>query len=448
MASDYIQASTGASDAGKVVVTDSNGKEDNSFLYDSIRQRYQFTAGAAISAAGIPLHLSPHCQTDGGIQVDNQSITNYSATTNQSKSFTIASNSNRELLVTVIAASAPSGVTYNAVSMTLVDSQAISGGNVLYVYKLLAPATGTNNITVTGTSINFIGGISLYNVDQTTPVEASAKATASGSIASVSLTTLTACAMVVTFGGQRASSGGISGTPTVTASSKYTKDATNTNATSNGVGQIGASIGYTTKINEAQAITNSISFQSGTGTVDSSIISVSIKPATAASAGVVPASSAAITHNKPLIDFVGFSDASASIGGTVYATFGGGMSGLTGLTAGEPIYLQDSAGTYGHTRGTYGKIIGRAISATEAIIRTEKTFGAPIVKVTAYQYTAECDGMLTVGGVSATATIVTDGNTLNITGTATNGSTITFPVSRGKTYTITGTTNLYFTPFA
>lgn len=448
LASDVIAASTGASDAGKLGKTDSNGKFDNSFLYDSVRQRYQFTAGAAISAAGIPLHLSPYCQANGAILLDNQSLTRYAATTNQSKSFTVSSNSNRLLLVHVVAASAPSGVTYNAVSMTLVDSQATNGGYVEYVYKLIAPATGTNNITVTGTSIEFIGGICLYNVDQTTPVEASAKAGASGGSASVNLTTLTSGAMVATFGSQSASGGGLSGTPAITASSKYSKDATNTNVTSNGIGQIGASMGITTIINEAQTIGNTISFSSGSGTVDSAIISVSVKPASSMSSGVIPASSAAIVHNAPLIDFVGWSESSASIGGSVYAIFGGGVSGLTGLTAGLPIYLQDTAGTYGHTRGAYGKIIGRAVSSTEAVIRPEKTAGAPIAKITAYQYTAECDGFLIVGGVSATATIVTDGNTLNITGTATNGGTVTFPVSRGKTYTITGTTNLYFIPFA
>lgn len=446
LASDVIAASTGASDAGKLGKTDSNGKFDNSFLYDSVRQRYQFTAGAAISAAGIPLHLSPYCQTDGGVTLVNQAA----QTSGSTLSFNAGSGSNRALLVSVDSTSAPSGVTYNGVSMTLVDSQALGAASYTqYLYKLIAPATGSNTISVSGGSGTItIAAASFAGVHQTTFVEASAKNGGAGTTASVNLTTATAGAHVHAFASQYSTGNLGTITPTVTFRGKYNYAATTTTTFAGSAAQCSESSSNLGKVNEAQTLTVDTSWTNTNGTVGSSVIAISLAPATAVSSGVIPASSAAVGVNEPLIDFVGWSESSASVGGSVYATFGGGVSGLTGLTAGKPIYLQDTAGTYGHTRGTYGKIIGRALSSTEATIRPEKTNGAPISKITAYQYTAECDGFLTVGGVSATATIVTDGNTMNITGTATNGGTITFPVSRGKTYTITGTTNLYFIPFA
>ena len=73
-----------------------------------------------------------------------------------------------------------SGVTYNSVSMTLVDKILCPSDRYIYLYYLIAPATGTNNITVTASSSTDLafGGVSYTGVDQTSPIDGTAKATA------------------------------------------------------------------------------------------------------------------------------------------------------------------------------------------------------------------------------------------------------------------------------
>ena len=131
-------------------------------------------------------------------------------------SFTVANQSNRALILSVQAGSTPSAVTYAGVSMTLVDSRALTAGSqTLFVYKLAAPTTGANNISVTATSITVITAASYYNVSQSSLVEASAKADSS-----TSLTTVSQRAFVHLFYGEYNSSGTTnSGTSSV--SSKY-----------------------------------------------------------------------------------------------------------------------------------------------------------------------------------------------------------------------------------
>ena len=48
------------------------------------------------------------------------------------------------------------GVTYNAVSMTFVQKVKTTNGRWMYVYMLVAPATGTNNVVVSCTASHYI----------------------------------------------------------------------------------------------------------------------------------------------------------------------------------------------------------------------------------------------------------------------------------------------------
>lgn len=398
-------------------------------------------AGAIITA-GQPLHITPYYQSDGGVLLDSQGSTNGSSTT---KSITISNNTNRALLVAVNAPSAPSNVSFNGVLMTLIDSQVYSNTitQTLYVYRLVAPTVTTANISVTGVTPAGISYASYYNVDQTTPVEASAKSNG----AAPSVTSLTQGAMIHAFGGESHSSGSTSSTG-ASATSKYVSSFTVTPTSDiTGNTNIGsASIG---KFNEVVSSAVSVAFSGGFGTVGLAVMGIALKPVTALSIAVVPASSAPITTNEPLIDFIGFADSSVSSGASIVLTVAGIVTGLSGLTPGKKYYLQDSAGTIGTTRGSYGKIIGKALSATTLMITQEKTVGLPIAKATAYTYTAECDGFAIVNGVSAAASVVTDGITSSITGTGTSGSYLTIPVSRGKTYVITSASGiLYFTPLS
>jgi len=70
---------------------------------------------------------------------------------------------------------------YNGVNMTLIDSQN-DGTHFQFLYRLVAPATGTHNISVTLSAAArwSMFGLSLTGVDQTTPLGTSKKATFTG----------------------------------------------------------------------------------------------------------------------------------------------------------------------------------------------------------------------------------------------------------------------------
>ena len=117
----------------------------------------------------------------GASSVANTTFDNGTATTASAVNttvtvpFTVGSNSNRLLIVdiTANAISSISSVTYNGVAMTQLLSNSVAA-NSHQVYYLVAPATGTHNLVITGgLSITASIGISsFYNVSQTTPVGA------------------------------------------------------------------------------------------------------------------------------------------------------------------------------------------------------------------------------------------------------------------------------------
>ena len=91
-----------------------------------------------------------------------------------------------------------SGITYNAVAMTLIDI-ADNPNHRSELWFLLAPATGANNVIVTmgGTCLRiWPGAVSYTGVSQTTP-EADNVATGTSTTASVAVTTLTNNAWVI-----------------------------------------------------------------------------------------------------------------------------------------------------------------------------------------------------------------------------------------------------------
>ncbi len=92
------------------------------------------------------------------------------------------SGSNRGLWVAVYAGSASdviTGVTYNGVAMTRVDAQAMpSSSGYAYLYRLIAPATGANNIVISSSSSVDIQSVSAsYNeIKQSGQPDATGKA--------------------------------------------------------------------------------------------------------------------------------------------------------------------------------------------------------------------------------------------------------------------------------
>lgn len=100
---------------------------------------------------------------------------------------------NRGLLVSVSGTSqaAASGVTYNGVAMTNVGhTQEPTTGKRVSIWKLIAPATGTNNIVVSFASpvAAVCGAISFQNVHQTTLTGTYASATGNSSAPAVTVT--------------------------------------------------------------------------------------------------------------------------------------------------------------------------------------------------------------------------------------------------------------------
>ncbi len=117
------------------------------------------------------------------------------ASTSKTQSHTVASQENRLLLVFVECSDAgertPSGVTYNAVAMTQVGSTVTNGDRSVSVWRLVAPATGANDVVATfATTCDAIilGNLSFYGVNQTTPVGTVATNTGTGTAPTVDVT--------------------------------------------------------------------------------------------------------------------------------------------------------------------------------------------------------------------------------------------------------------------
>lgn len=82
------------------------------------------------------------------------------------------------------------GITYNGVAMTQQKKQGVNVNQYLYLYDLVAPATGANNVVITSSSSTDIGGKanSYTGVKQTGQPDATASGTATGNL-TLNLTT-------------------------------------------------------------------------------------------------------------------------------------------------------------------------------------------------------------------------------------------------------------------
>ncbi len=132
---------------------------------------------------------------------------NATAGTTLSWSHTVANQSNRVLVVGVTAEYATNNlcqatsVTYGAQSLTKIGQSVTSSSSYecASLWYVLAPATGTNTITVTYQSSvtnKTAGAVGLYNVQQTTPDASNTSSNPSGAT-TTSLTTTAANTMVV-----------------------------------------------------------------------------------------------------------------------------------------------------------------------------------------------------------------------------------------------------------
>lgn len=107
------------------------------------------------------------------------------------------SGSNRILFViacTNVGSDVVTGVTYAGVSMSFVVKRVDSSNNrYLYIYQLVAPATGSNNVVIsTSSSVAITGVASSYTgASQTSPIDASTSGSFTSSPETTTLTTTT-----------------------------------------------------------------------------------------------------------------------------------------------------------------------------------------------------------------------------------------------------------------
>lgn len=108
-------------------------------------------------------------------------------------SYTPTSTTNGILLIGVQTAGiTPSSVTYNGVTSTLVNSLDTGGATFTkaFLYKLLAPSSGTHNIVVnTGSGFTYSSAVGYTGVDQTNPIDVSATTTINSTSITGTLTT-------------------------------------------------------------------------------------------------------------------------------------------------------------------------------------------------------------------------------------------------------------------
>ena len=180
----------GCSNFSQIATTSSTAYTDTSAAAGTIynyRVRAQdannFYGPYSVTAvASIPAYFDN--AVDGG--------NNGGSTTSLTYSYAVGSNSNRLLLVNLIgdvSADDISSVKYAGASMTLVTKVQTPGDRWHYLYYLLAPASGTNNVVITAGSSHYLisEATSWYNIAQTGQPLANATNTAAGGV--VSMTT-------------------------------------------------------------------------------------------------------------------------------------------------------------------------------------------------------------------------------------------------------------------
>ena len=328
-----------------------------------------YIAGEAITI-GQPLHYTTYSQVGNEIKRDTEATSYIASGATLTFNVTVASNSNRVLIVDIHDFNAAGSVTYNGVAMSSVQSQLDNSGTGGYLrqYSLVAPATGTNSLVVTNAASgnNCVAiATSYYNVDQTTPVEASAKAAAALNVTggTSNITTITSNAMLhagTSAGGGIGSNTG-PGLTFVVAGQNLTSNMTNI--------QFPIAKANSVLIQTAQTVTTSYGWGITGSNLGVAVCQVALKPVTASSNGVVKASAAvsnALQEAKQ--NYVGNATQTVAVGSSVNIQPFGVDNNQSGLTIGRYYYLQDTAGTIGLSAGTVSKIILKSISATAGVI--------------------------------------------------------------------------------
>lgn len=375
-----------------------------------------------------------------------------------SVNITVASNSNRVIIVVISCQSSGGGSGVDVpliggVAPTLIFSHASTGTNAgqmhTKAYRLVNPTVGVNTITF-GAPNNgnarsgAIVAYSLYNVDQSSPIGNNGVNCLCATPASQSITTTVAGSMVL--------GGGINGDSATTPASgvniPLNQQTGNASLSSGGVGfRIGLSgtiypIG-TNSFGIADAVNFPVSF------------GIEIKPATnPIPSGVIKASSVLSTNPLNALNhqasFLGFATETKTAGNQIKVSMERIVGGFSSLVVGMRYYLQTTAGAIGVTPGAVTKMVGLAISATELLVQTNPVVSDPITLSSANgTYVAENDGYVVAISANATTqmTILIGGVTHSVQSSANNTQReLVVPIRKGQTYVITNSNASYFIP--
>lgn len=161
------------------------------------------------------------------IAYDTSGAATFGSASSKTWSHTMSATANGMLVAYVYQNNATdtlSGVTYNGVAMTQIRKQLNANSiGYAYLYYLVGPATGANNVVATNGSSTYMEGVSVSytGVAQTGTIDSSNGNTASSSTLSVSTTVVASNCWVLGLGRGDNAGGGANGLSGVASTNRY-----------------------------------------------------------------------------------------------------------------------------------------------------------------------------------------------------------------------------------
>ena len=307
---------------------------------------------AAESIATNAAVAAGYYQSDGGILLD--ALTTGSITTSGTSGtipVTVGNNPNRILVAILISTTtsntATSSFQFNSVNMTIVNSEVPANNTTMTSAILVAPSTGTHNLTFTGTSSTTYAYaiFSFYNCAQTSqPTSHHGQSTGS----TIALTPSNIGAVVIFGTNAPSPTGAVSWENTLGSSSTF-------------------SWGDSGKIFPLQSVSSNVANFS---------VALEIAPFTPAVFGYVVNASASQSSaiyadnftGYRSTAFIGFANASASPTAAVTVALSGVLGSFTSLVNATQYYLSNTGGAIATVAGTITRKVGIAISTTQLVI--------------------------------------------------------------------------------
>lgn len=272
-------------------------------------------------------------------------------TTSVTVSHTI-SGSNRVLVVQVWNGNngGITSATFNGSAMTLVDSFTDASNDSMYQYDVVAPATGAHNIVITRTTTTgtlVVTAASYNGVAQTGTIDSFSHNSGS------SITSLTCTDTVV----------GTNTWSVMAAFSNGSNITAGTNSSLIGTAVVGVNAQY-----DSSNVEPTVSAGSFGMTVTSVSAVMDCAMLTLSPLGTTGVRKADAGVSARANGFIGFANATTSVGSSVEVNTAGSISLFTGLTAGAQYYLSNTAGALSSSAGTVTRKIGIGTAATDLLI--------------------------------------------------------------------------------